>query len=145
MLKKTMKYVDYDGNTREEDFYFNLTKAELMEMTLSTSGGLDKYIERITKTQDTKSLIELFKEIINKSYGIKSDDGKRFIKRPELLEEFTQTEAYSDLFTTLATDEEEAAKFVNGIMPKELLEEAKNQIATNQTANVVDITPAVTE
>ena len=125
MLKKTLTYVDYDGNERTEDFYFNLTKAELMEMTLSTSGGLDKYIERITKTQDTAKLIELFKEIIHKSYGIKSDDGKRFIKRPELLEEFTQTEAYSDLFTTLATNDDEAAAFVNGIMPKELIEAAK--------------------
>lgn len=124
MLKKTMKWTDYDGNPREEDFYFNLTKAELMEMTLSISGGLDKYIERITKTQDTAKLIELFKEIIIKSFGVKSDDGKRFIKKPELVEEFTQTEAYSDLFTTLATDDKEAAAFINGIMPKELLNAA---------------------
>ena len=138
MLKKTLTYVDYDGNERTEDFYFNLTKAELMEMTLSTSGGLDKYIERITKTQDTAKLIELFKEIIHKSYGIKSDDGKRFIKRPEILEEFTQTEAYSDLFTTLATNDDEAAAFVNGIMPKELVEAAKKELG----AEVVELQKA---
>lgn len=137
MLKKTINYVDYDGNEREEDFYFNLTKAELMEMSLSTSGGLDKYIERITKAQDTAKLIELFKDIIIKSYGVKSDDGKRFIKNPELTEEFTQTEAYSDLFTTLATDENEAAAFINGIMPKELLDAAKEEV--NKPAEVVEI------
>lgn len=137
MLKKTINYVDYDGNEREEDFYFNLTKAELMEMSLSTSGGLDKYIERITKAQDTAKLIELFKDIIIKSYGVKSDDGKRFIKKPELTEEFTQTEAYSDLFTTLATDENEAAAFINGIMPKELLDAAKEEV--NKPAEVVEI------
>lgn len=138
MLKKTINYVDYDGNEREEDFYFNLTKAELMEMSLSTSGGLDKYIERITKAQDTAKLIELFKDIIIKSYGVKSDDGKRFIKNPELTEEFTQTEAYSDLFTTLATDENEAAAFINGIMPKELLDAAKED-GNNKLAEVVEI------
>ena len=139
MLKKTMSYVDYDGNTREEDFYFNLTKAELMEMTLSTSGGLDRYIERITKTQDSAKLIELFKEIIIKSYGIKSDDGRRFIKSPEITEEFTQTEAYSDLFTTLATNDEEAAAFVNGIMPKELIEAAQKELESATGAEVVQI------
>ena len=139
MLKKTMTYVDYDGNERTEDFYFNLTKAELMEMTLSTSGGLDKYIERITKTQDSAKLIELFKEIIHKSNGIKSDDGKRFIKNKEILEEFIQTEAYSDLFTTLATDDNEAANFVNGIMPKELLEAAKKELGDSKGAEVVAI------
>lgn len=138
MLKKTINYVDYDGNEREEDFYFNLTKAELMEMSLSTSGGLDKYIERITKAQDTAKLIELFKDIIIKSYGVKSDDGKRFIKNSELTEEFTQTEAYSDLFTTLATDENEAAAFINGIMPKELLDAAKED-RNNKLAEVVEI------
>lgn len=137
MLKKTINYVDYDGNEREEDFYFNLTKAELMEMSLSTSGGLDKYIERITKAQDTAKLIELFKDIIIKSYGVKSDDGKRFIKNPELTEEFTQTEAYSDLFTTLATDENEAAAFINGIIPKELLDAAKEEV--NKPAEVVEM------
>lgn len=138
MLKKTINYVDYDGNEREEDFYFNLTKAELMEMSLSTSGGLDKYIERITKAQDTAKLIGLFKDIIIKSYGVKSDDGKRFIKNPELTEEFTQTEAYSILFTTLATDENEAAAFINGIMPKELLDAVKED-GNNKLAEVVEI------
>ena len=120
MLKKTIKYVDYDGNEREEDFYFNLNKAEVTEMELSKQGGLSEYIKRIVAAQDAPSLIELFKELICKSYGEKSLDGKRFVKSKELTEEFTQTEAYAELFVELASNAEEATKFVNGIMPKNM-------------------------
>ena len=118
MLKKTMTYTDYDGNERTEDFYFNLSKAELTEMELSMSGGLEKYINRIISEKDNAKIVEIFKEIILKAYGVKSDDGKRFIKSQQLRDEFTQTEAYSDLFFTLATNADEAAAFVNGIIPK---------------------------
>lgn len=118
MLKKTMTYVDYDGNQRTEDFYFNLTKAEIMEMDLSASGGLDKLITKIVAEQDGAKIIEIFKKIILGAYGEKSLDGKRFIKSPELSEAFSQTEAYSDLFMELATDAEKAATFINGIVPK---------------------------
>lgn len=117
MLKKTITYVDYDGNERTEDFYFNLSKAEIAEMELSTAGGLDKMINRIIAEQDGKRIIELFKNLVLKAYGKKSDDGKRFIKSKELAEEFSQTEAYSDLFMELATDAKAAAAFVNGIVP----------------------------
>ena len=120
MLKKTIKYTDYDGNEREEDFYFNLNKAEVTEMELSKQGGLSEYIKRIVAAQDAPSLIELFKELICKSYGEKSLDGKRFVKGKELTEEFTQTEAYAELFVELASNAEEATKFVNGIMPKNM-------------------------
>lgn len=120
MLKKTIKYTDYDGNEREEDFYFNLSKAEVTEMELSKEGGLSEYIKRIVAAQDAPSLIELFKELICKSYGEKSLDGKRFVKNKELTEAFTQTEAYSELFVELASNAEEATKFVNGIMPKNM-------------------------
>jgi len=118
MLKKTIKYTDYDGNEREEDFYFNLTKAELMEMELSTEGGLEKLIQQIVSTRDTKKIVEVFKMIILKSFGVKSLDGKRFIKNEQVLEEFTQTEAYSELFTELALDDKAASDFINGIVPK---------------------------
>lgn len=118
MLKKTMTYVDYDGNERTEDFYFNLTKAEIMEMDLSASGGLDKLITKIVAEQDGAKIVEIFKKIILGAYGEKSLDGKRFIKSPELSEAFSQTEAYSDLFMELATDAEKAAEFINGIIPK---------------------------
>lgn len=118
MLKKTIKYIDFDENERTEDFYFNLTKAEIMEMHLTTEGGLEKFIDKIVKTNNTKQLVEIFKDLILKSYGEKSLDGKRFIKTPELREAFAQTEAYSNLFMELAQNEQAAIAFVNGITPK---------------------------
>ena len=124
MLKKRIKYVDYDNNEREEDFYFNLSKAEIAEMELSIEGGLQKWIEKVVDAKDTPQIIELFKRLILQSYGEKSPDGKRFIKSDELSKEFSQTEAYSELFMELATDETAAANFVNGIIPQEFSEAA---------------------
>lgn len=121
MLKKTMTYTDYDGNQRTEDFYFNLTKAEVMEMELGTTGGMQKMLEKIVAEQDSRRIIEVFKEIILKAYGEKSPDGKRFIKSEELANSFAQTEAYSDLFLTLATDADAASEFINGIVPQDLV------------------------
>lgn len=117
MLKKTITYTDYNGTERKEDFYFNLSKAEVMEMEMSTSGGLAQMINKIIETQDSPAIIKIFKDLILKAYGEKSPDGKRFIKSPELSEAFAQTEAYSNLFMELATDADAAAKFVNGITP----------------------------
>ncbi len=119
MLKKTMTFTDYNGNERTEDFYFNLSKAELSEMELSTAGGLGQMIQDVVSAQDTPRIISIFKDLILKSYGVKSADGRRFIKSKELSMEFAQTEAYSDLFMLLATDEAAATEFVNGIVPKE--------------------------
>ena len=130
MLKKTITYTDYNNNERTEDFYFNLTKAELMEMEMSTAGGLAEMITKIVAAQDQPAIIKLFKELILKAYGEKSADGKRFIKNDDIREEFSQTEAYSQLFMELATDADAAAAFVNGIMPAGLSqEEAKKAIA----------------
>lgn len=136
MIKKTITYTDYDGNVRTEDKYFNLSKPELIEMQTSESGGLEKKIEKITQEQDVAKIIELMKEIIQKSYGVKSDDGKRFIKNQEILDEFMQSEAYSELFMELATNANAASDFINGILPKGLVEEAK-KIEAN--GNVVDM------
>lgn len=119
MLKKTMTFTDYNDNERTEDFYFNLSKAELSEMELSTTGGLGQMIQDIVAAQDTPRIISIFKDLILKSYGIKSADGRRFIKSKELSMEFAQTEAYSDLFMLLATDEAAATEFINGIVPQE--------------------------
>ena len=124
MLKKTITYTDYNGITRTEDFYFNLTKAEIMEMQLSTNGGLDVMIKKIIDSQDAPSIIKIFKELILKAYGEKSDDGKRFVKSKEISEGFAQTEAYSQLFMELATDTDAASKFVNGIVPADLAQKA---------------------
>lgn len=120
MLKKTMKYEDYEGNERTETFHFNLSKGEIMEMQLSENGGYEKYIQRIIEAQDQKTLVALFKSLILKAYGEKSADGRRFIKSQELSDAFAQTEAYSDLFIELTTDTSAASAFVNGIMPADL-------------------------
>lgn len=120
MFKKTIEYVDYDGNKRKEDFYFNLTQAELTEMEMGTTGGMQKMLERIIAEQDNKRIVEYFKEIIRKAYGVKSPDGRRFMKSDELFDSFAQTEAYSMLFMELATDADSATQFINGIIPREL-------------------------
>ena len=120
MLKKTITYTDYNGTERTEDHYFNLTKAELMEMEMSTSGGLAEMIQRIVAAQDAPAIIKIFKELILSAYGQKSPDGKRFIKNQELREEFAQTEAYSQLFMELATDDKAAAAFITGIIPNDI-------------------------
>ena len=117
MLKKTFTYVDYNGVERTEDHYFNLSKAELMEMELSTTGGLAEMINKIVAAQDAPAIIKMFKELVLKAYGQKSADGRRFIKSAELSDEFSQTEAYSQLFMELAIDADAAAAFVNGIVP----------------------------
>ena len=118
MLKKTVTYTDYNGSERTEDFYFNLTKAEIMEMELTTVGGLSAMIEKIVAAKDGPTIIKTFKDMVLKAYGEKSADGRRFIKSPEIAEAFSQTEAYSQIFMELATDDEAAAKFVNGIIPE---------------------------
>lgn len=130
MYKKVIKYTDYNGEEREESFYFNLSQAELAEMELTKEGGMKEYIDRIVETKDRPQLVNIFKELILKSYGVKSDDGKRFIKRQnghDLSEDFEQTEAYSVLFMELASDADAAAEFVNGL--------------TNQSANTSSPVP----
>lgn len=117
MIKKTLTYTDFDGNERTEDFYFNLTQAEITEMEMSFNGGLIKTIEKIVAEQNAKAIIEIFKDLVLKAYGEKSLDGRRFVKNDEVKEAFSQTQAYSDLFMELATDADAAAKFVNGIVP----------------------------
>lgn len=131
MLKKTIKYVDYNGVEREEDFYFDLSKAEITEMELSQDGGMSNLIQKIVNTKDMPSLIKIFKQLILKSYGEKSADGRRFIKSEQLSTEFTQTPAYSELFMELATDEKAAANFINSIVPQEISEKSKELDAEN--------------
>ena len=124
MLTKKIKYTDYNGTEREETFCFNLTKAELMEMEMSTSGGLAEMIQNIVQTQDAPAIIKVFKDLVLKAYGEKSPDGKRFMKVNDagvpLSIGFSQTEAYSQLFMELATDADKAAEFINGIVPKDM-------------------------
>ena len=114
---ETITYKDFNGVERKEDFYFNLTKAEVTEMELSEDGGLTNLLNRIVASQDSKKIVEIFKHLILSSYGEKSLDGKRFVKNKELREGFSQTEAYSNLFMELATNAEAAEAFIKGILP----------------------------
>ena len=131
MLKKIITYTDYNGVERTEPFYFNLSKAELMEMELGVTGGMTEMLDKIISAKDAPSLMKTFKEMIMKAYGVKSDDGKRLIKSEELSIAFTQTEAYSVLFMELITDDKAAADFVNGIIPNEIQTEVAAQTAHN--------------
>lgn len=127
MLKKTIKYTDFDGNERSDECYFNLSKSELTEMEMSENGGFDKYIEKIVETKDTKKIYQMFKEIVLMSYGEKSYDGKHFIKKKtvdgqviRLRDEFEQTGAFDELMMELLSDEKASADFINHVVPMEL-------------------------
>lgn len=124
MFCKKIKYVDFNDVEREEEFWFHFSKAELLERQMSEYGGFDKTVDAIIKSEDTPKLVKIFKEFILKAYGVKSSDGRRFIKEDEngrpLWKDFVETQAYSDYFMLLATDDKAAAEFVNGVMPREM-------------------------
>ena len=124
MVVEKIKYTDFNGLEREEEFMFNLTEAEITEMELTTDGGLSDSIKKIIAAQDTPQIIKVFKMLLLKSYGEKSADGRRFVKSEKLSEEFSQTNAYSQLFMKLATDDKAAVAFINGIMPDSMKEKA---------------------
>lgn len=126
MFVKEISYTDYNGNQKSKKYYFNLTKSELTEMDLTTAGGMRSFIDRITNTEDQAELIKLFKELILKAYGVKSDDGDRFVKGGEITKAFEQSMAYDSYFMELATNEKAAIEFVNGVMPRDLVEAANN-------------------
>lgn len=127
MLKKTIAFEDFDGQPLVEDFYFNLSKAEIAEMELVQKDGLVKYLEKIIKEDNRDKLMELFKSLITKSVGRRSEDGRRFDKSPEITADFVGTNAYSELFVELASNAEMAAEFVKGIVPASLQQEINTQ------------------
>ncbi len=140
MLKKTITYNDYNGVERKEDFYFNLSKAEIMEMELSIPGGFAGMIEKIIASKDIPSIIKIFKELILKAYGEKSADGKRFVKSEDLSAAFSQTEAYSNLFMELATDDNSASAFINGLVPADMkLSDEKLKSIGGDVGNILDV------
>ena len=126
MLVKTITYTDYNGVSRTEDFYFNLSRPEIIEMEYSPDGSLTEMIEKLVSPADTPTIIRLIKDFILKSYGEKSPDGKRLVKSPDLAT-FSQTEAYTQLFMELVTDSQKASDFINGVLPT-LTPEQKAQI-----------------
>lgn len=117
MIKITKTYTDFNGVERTEDFFFNLTEAELTEMELGVEGGMKGLLEKIIAEKNQKQIIEYFKNIVLMAYGEKSVDGRRFTKNDEIRDGFAPTEAYSMIFMELATDAEKAAEFINGIIP----------------------------
>lgn len=119
MFKDTITFTDYNNNERKRDFYFNLNKAEIMKMEMSTRGGLAERIQNIIDAQDQPAIIQIFEDLIQKSYGVKTPDGG-FVKRKEDLEEFISSEAYSVLFMKLATDADAASRFIKGIVPSDM-------------------------
>ena len=122
MIKKTITYTDFNGTTRTETFCFHLSQAETIEFECSESGGITKLIEKIIATQDNVKLVDIFKDLIRRSYGEISPDGRRFCKTDDkgrpLFQQFEETEAYSILFMELATDDKKAAEFIKGIIPE---------------------------
>lgn len=130
MLKKTITYEDFNGDTVSEDFFFHLSKAELVELELSHRGGLSEAMKRIVAAEDGKQIIAEFKNIIRRSYGKRSDDGRRFIKSEEISDEFESSEAYSVLFMEILTDTGAAVEFINGVIPAGLAEEAAKLAGT---------------
>ena len=137
MLIKKITYKDFNGMERTEDFMFHLMESEIAEMELSTAGGFAESLEKIVQTQNVPEIIKEFKKIILKAYGVKSPDGKRFIKNDKLTEEFSQTNAYSKLFMELATDDKAASVFINGIIPEEMKVEDAGVVADG-TVTAID-------
>jgi hypothetical protein len=134
MLKKTIEYNDFNGDPVSEDFFFHLSKAELVEIELSHQGGLSESLKRIVAAEDGKAIIAEFKNIILGSYGQRSADGRRFIKNQALRDEFESTEAYSTLFMELVTDTDAAIEFVNGIIPTGMADEVAKLSAVDLKA-----------
>lgn len=133
MIKWPITYTDFEGNEQTEEFRFALNRSELMEMNFSATGGMEKMLQKIIDTKDTKKMIEIFKDLITRSYGELSDDGRRFIKIRDghkLADDFVQTAAYDEMFMQLATDDKKAAEFINGVIPKDLVKQMEAQNVT---------------
>lgn len=126
MLKKTMTYEDYNGETVTEDFYFSISKAELIELEIkSGEGGYSGLLKKIIASQDNVAMLATFKDIIAMSVGRRSDDGKRFVKSDEIMMDFQQSPAYDQLLLSFYTDENAAVEFVTGIVPNDMAEAVK--------------------
>lgn len=120
MLKKSITYTDFNGEEVTEDFYFNFTRTEIMNLEVSIRGGMSKRLEEIIKNQDPHEMVVQFQDLILLSYGEKSEDGKRFIKNDELRKNFEQSSAYDVLIWQFTTDDKAASDFVNGIVPQNM-------------------------
>lgn len=128
MFVKKIKYTDYNGTEREEKFYFHLNKAELMKMQFSVKGGFEAHLKRLLETQNEPEIMKIFEDFVDKTYGVKSPDGKSFIKDEQILNEFKQTEAYSEFFMELMSSQKAQLDFIKGIMPDAMLADVKKEL-----------------
>lgn len=128
MVKQTVTYTDFNGNSQTVDLYFNLNKIELIDLDSNFQGGLQKALTEATEKEDNKAIIDIVKLILKKAYGQKSADGKRFLKSAEAAEEFAQSEEYSELFFSLLQDENKFTSFITGIMPADLVQQVNNNL-----------------
>ena len=138
MLKKTITYTDLNGAENTEDYYFHINKGEMMQMQLSEGMALDVKIDRLIQTRDYKEIVAIIESFIDRSYGVRSENGKSFIKNPKQLELFKSSEAYSELVWSLYTDEDEMRDFIFGIFPsnlKEVTEETLKKLEEKKNAN----------
>lgn len=142
MYAKKIKYKDFNDNEREETFYFNLSKSEIIDLEWRTPGGLENYMKSIMAELNGQKLADFFKMLIEKSYGVKTPDGRSFVKNSAVLENFKFTNAYDILYVQLATDSTAASEFFNGIFPKDVVEEARKQQEMAARAGLSLVKPA---
>lgn len=126
MIEKVIHYIDFDGNEQDEVAHFHLSEAALSRMSISVEGGMEAYLQKIVEEKDTEKILDVFEEIIQKSYGRR--EGNRFIQKPEMTEAFTQTEAYSELYMELLTDVDAATDFIKGVLPAKLSAKLPDEI-----------------
>ena len=135
MFVKTVTYTDYNGVEKTENFYFNLSKSELIDMELTTPGGFSNYLQKLIDSKDYPLIVKMVKRLILMSYGIKSPDGKRFMKSDQISEEFAQSPAYDKIYMEFVTDVNAGADFVNGLIPDDMVDAVNNAIAKNAKTN----------
>ncbi len=134
MIKKTVTYKDLNGKERTETFYFHYFESEIMDMEMSEEGGLAERIQRIIDAKDQASLLKVIKKFVVDAYGIKSDDGRRFIKNKDVKDAFVECPAYSKIYMELLTNDELAAEFVNKVVPEDMAEQLA-EIVAKKSAN----------
>ena len=132
MLKKTVTYTDYNGVERTEAFYFHYNEAEILDMEMSTEGGFAERIQKIIDAKDQVSLMQVIKKFVIDAYGVKSEDGKRFIKNDAVRTEFLESPAYSQIWMELVMDDEIAADFINNVIPSGMKEKLEGLIKARE-------------
>ena len=132
MLKKTVTYTDYNGVERTEAFYFHYNEAEILDMEMSTEGGFAERIQKIIDAKDEVSLMQVIKKFVIDAYGVKSEDGKRFIKNDVVRTEFLESPAYSQIWMELVMDDEIAADFINNVIPSGMKEKLEGLIKARE-------------